>query len=319
MSKSLGNVISPLDVAGSRGAEILRLWVSMIDFLEDMRLSEEILDRNAEAYRKIRNTFRYLLGNLEGFDAGADAVPYGELEPLDRWALHQFEGFRRRVVEAYAAHQYHLVYHEMNRFCTVTLSSVYLDILKDRLYTAPKRSRERRAAQTVLWRLASGMARLTAPILCFTSEEVWQELEGLSGRERWGTSTVHAQVFPEADALPEDRDLVERFDRLFVVREEIYRALEQARAAKRIGSALDAKVRIGAPREVVGLLSSFGADLRFLLIVSGFELLEAPEMTVEVLPADGTKCERCRNWTEDVGRDAEFPTICARCAAAVRA
>ncbi|HEX6851512.1 MAG TPA: isoleucine--tRNA ligase [Candidatus Polarisedimenticolaceae bacterium] len=319
MSKSLGNVISPLDVAGKRGAEILRLWVSMIDFLEDMRLSEEILDRNAEAYRKIRNTFRYLLGNLDGFDARADAVAYAELEPIDRWALHQFEGFRRRVVEAYAAHQYHVVYHEMNRFCTVTLSSIYLDILKDRLYTAPKRSRARRSAQTVLWRLASGMARLTAPILCFTGEEVWQELEGLSGRERWGTSTVHAQVFPEADSLPDERDLVERFDRLFVVREEIYKALEQARAGKRIGSALDAKVRIAGPRDVVDLLASFGADLRFLLIVSGFELLEAPQLSVEVLPADGAKCERCRNWTEDVGADAEYPTICGRCAAAVRA
>jgi isoleucyl-tRNA synthetase len=319
MSKSLGNVISPLDVAGKRGAEILRLWVSMIDFLEDMRLSEEILDRNAEAYRKVRNTFRFLLGNLDGFDAGADAVAYGELEPIDRWALHQFEGFRRRVVEAYGAHQYHLVYHELNRFCTVTLSSVYLDILKDRLYTSPRRSRERRSAQTVLRGLASGMARLAAPILCFTSEEVWQELEGLSGRERWGSSTVHAQVFPEAGSLPEDRELVDRFDRLFVVREEIYKALEQARAAKRIGSALDAKVRIAAPREIVDLLASFGADLRFLLIVSGFELVEAAATSVEVLPADGTKCERCRNWTEDVGADTDYPTICARCAAAVRA
>jgi isoleucyl-tRNA synthetase len=328
MSKSMGNTISPMDVAQQRGAEIVRLWVSMVDFLEDMRLSEEILDRNGEAYRKIRNTFRYLLGNLDGFDPAGDAVPYARMEEIDRWALHQLEELRRRLTAAYEAHQYHLVYHGIVNFCAVTLSAFYLDILKDRLYTAATRSTMRRSAQTVLYRMAMDLSRLMAPVLAFTAEEVWQELEALHGRERLGTSSIHAQRFPQALAEAEDARLLERWDRLVDLRSEVAKALEIARAAKRIGTSLEAKVRIEAPDEVQEFLKSFGTELRFVFITSGVELgpvgasahrsERVAGMSVEVLPADGTKCERCWSYTSDVGSDRDHPGICARCAEAVR-
>jgi isoleucyl-tRNA synthetase len=319
MSKSLGNVISPIDVADARGAEILRLWVSMIDFLEDMRLSQETLDRNAETYRKIRNTFRYLLGNLSGFDPDADAVSPAELHEIDRWALHQTESLRARVVAAYEAHQYHLVYHALNAFVTVTLSSFYLDVLKDRLYTAPRASLARRSAQTVLWRMASDVARLAAPILCFTAEEIWQELEALRGRPRWEASSVHAQVFPEPSTLPAEPDLLARWDRLASIRETVMKALEEARAAKAIGSSLEAQVAISGPAETVTFLRSFGEELRFLFLTSAVTFgAEEPAVSVTVRPASGTKCQRCWNYTDDVGQDAEWPGACARCSRAVR-
>ncbi|MBZ5638526.1 MAG: isoleucine--tRNA ligase [Acidobacteriia bacterium] len=328
MSKSLGNAISPIDVANERGADILRLWVSMVDFLEDMRLSEEILDRNAEAYRKIRNTFRYLLGNLDGFDPARDAVPFPEMEEIDRWALHQLEALRRRILAAYEARQYHAVYHGLHNFCAVTLSSFYLDVLKDRLYTAPRRSRARRSAQTVLHRLATDLVRLMAPLLCFTADEVWQELEALGGRERWRGSTVHAEMFPEPLSLPDDPGLLDRWERLLKVRLEVQRALEAARAAKRIGGSLEAKVRLEAPESTVQFLRSFGAGLRFLFITSGVEFGPVPDsafrsdaeggLGIDVARADGDKCARCWNYTTDVGTDGEWPGVCGRCAAAVR-
>jgi isoleucyl-tRNA synthetase len=295
-----------------------------------MRVSSEILDRNAESYRKIRNTFRFLLGNLDGFDPSRDAVPAESLVGIDRWALVQLEDLRARITAAYEAHQYHLVYHALNHYCTVTLSSRYLDILKDRLYTAPRSSPARRAAQTVLFRVAEDVCRLMAPVLCFTAEEVWQELEALRGRPRWGTSSVHAQVFPgPSPAAPGDDTA--RYDRLFAIREEVYRALEAARTAKRIGSGLEANVRVEAPEETAAFLRSFGEDLRFLFITSGAEIgsvegLAAdvhvsesmPGVRVAVLRAEGTKCARCWNYTGDVGSDAKFPEACARCARAVR-
>jgi len=327
MSKSLGNVISPIDVADRRGADILRLWVSMIDFLEDMRLSQEILDRNAEAYRKIRNTFRYLMGNLNGFDAARDSVAYDQMEEIDRWALHQLETLRARLVAAYDSYQYSVVYHGLQNFCAVTLSSLYLDILKDRLYTFPRRSRERRSAQTVLYRLAMDLCLLMAPILCFTAEEVWQEMEAFHGRERWAGSTVHAESFPAPLAMPEDKPLLDRYDRLFALRMEVSKALERSRADKKIGSSLEAKVRIDAPHEAEEFLRSFGDGLRFLFITSGVEFgdlgdpgpgaLPPPGIEVQVLRADGTKCERCWHYTSDVGSNPSFPGACGRCAAAL--
>ena len=319
MSKSLGNVIAPGEVIDKRGAEILRLWVSMIDFLEDMRLSQEILDRNAEAYRKIRNTFRYLLGNLAAFDPEVDRVPVEQMPEIDRWALHQLETLRATIVAAYESHQYHVVYHALNAFVTVTLSSFYLDVLKDRLYTSPRAAIARRSAQTVLFAMASSIARLAAPILCFTAEEVWQELEALCGRPRWGDSSVHAQVFPEPSQTAADPELIARWDRLAAVREVVMKALEEARVAKRIGGSLEAQVAMSGPEETLSFLRSFGDDLRFLFLTSGVTFgAVAPALTVTVLPADGTKCQRCWNYTEDVGADPEWPGACDRCARAVR-
>jgi isoleucyl-tRNA synthetase len=324
MSKQLGNVISPIDVAGKRGAEILRLWVSMVDYLEDLRLSDEILDRNAEAYRKIRNTFRYMLGNLSGFDPERDQVPFAEMEELDRWALQQLEALKERLKEAYAAHQYHVVYHGLHNFCSVTLSSFYFDIIKDRLYTMPEGHTARRAGQTVLYRLADALCRLMAPVLCFTAEEVWQELEALRGREPWDGVSVHTELFPEALEIEKQEELDRRFEKLIELREEVYKALEIARQDKMIGTGLEACVVVEGDEESLGLLKSFGDELKFLFITSevefgpvgdsAFRSEALPGLAVEVRKASGEKCERCWNYTTDVGAAPEWPAICARCA-----
>jgi isoleucyl-tRNA synthetase len=323
MSKSIGNTISPLDVADRRGAEILRLWVSMIDFLEDMKLSDETLDRNSEAYRKIRNTFRYLLGNLRDFDPERDQRPYDELEEIDRWALQRFDQLRRRLIEAYTEHHYHVVYHELHNFCSVTLSSFYLDILKDRLYTYPAGHPARRSAQTVLHHLADGLVRLMAPVLCFTAEEIWQELEQLQGRERWVDSSIHTLTFPEALDAPEDTVLLERWERLMAIRSELYRALEQARTDKVIGSFLQARLTIQLEAGDREFLESFGDTLHVLFITSevgfgtvnegAFHSEKIPGLAVQIDHTDGEKCERCWNFTYDRGTDPDWPEICARC------
>jgi len=329
MSKSLGNVISPMDVAAERGIEILRLWVSMIDFLEDMRLSGEILERNAEAYRKIRNTFRYLLGNLHGFDPDADSLPYASLEEIDRWALQQLERARVEWLAGYREHQYHAIYHGLHRMCNVTLSSFYLDVLKDRLYTLPPRHHARRSAQTVLHRLATDLCLLAAPLLCFTAEEVWQELEALAGRAAWADSSVHAQLFPAPLAIPEDPPLLARWERLVRIREEVTKALEIERREKRIGSSLEARLVVEAAADDREFLGSFGPELRFLFLTSAVEFGPAgerafrsqaiPGLALAVHPARGVKCARCWNWEPDVGADAEWPGICPRCVRSVRA
>jgi isoleucyl-tRNA synthetase len=329
MSKSLGNVISPLDVAERRGAEILRLWVSMVDYLEDLRVSDEILDRNAEAYRKVRNTFRYLLGNLGGFDPRAGLVPYAEMDEIDRWAMQQLEALRRRIVGDYAEHAYQVVYHGLHHFCAVTLSALYLDVLKDRLYTLPRKHPARRSALTVLYHLADTLCRLMAPVLCFTAEEVWQELETLRGGEAWSRSSVHASVFPDPLPVPSDAALVERWERFLALREPVQKALEIARQEKRIGTALEAHVVIQADDPATTeFLRSFGEGLRWLFITSGasfgpvgpqaFRSQTRPGLAVEVRRAEGEKCERCWSYTTDVGADPEWPGVCGRCASHVR-
>jgi len=320
MSKSLGNYVSPLDLAAERGAEILRLWVSMIDFLEDMRVSDETLVRNAETYRKIRNTFRYMLGNLHGFDPATDRVAYADMEEIDRWAIEKLEQLRQRMVGAYDRYQYHLVYHGVHHFTAVTLSSFYFDILKDRLYTAPTRSRERRSAQTALWMLADGLCRLVAPILCFTAEEIWQAMRPLAGEEPWQDNSVHAAMFPDAVVEQPDTALLERWERLGEIREDVNKALEAARDAKAIGTPLEARITISGPQDTLDFLRSFGEGLHFLFLTSGVEFGAAcDEITVDVARAPGDKCERCWHYTADVGSDEAWPTVCARCSAHVHA
>jgi isoleucyl-tRNA synthetase len=329
MSKSLGNVISPIEVAEKRGAEILRMWVSMVDFLEDLRLSDEILDRIAEAYRKVRNTFRYLLGNLKDFDPHQDQVAYADMGELDRWALQQLEVVRRRWTKAYDDYQYHVVYHGLHQFCAVTLSSFYLDIIKDRLYTFPRRHPERLAALTVLYHLADALSRLMAPVLCFTAEEVWQELATLRDGESRGVTSVHAELFPEAIDVEDEPQLLERWDRFIKLREEVSKALEIARQSKLIGTSLEARVTIDADDpEIQEFLRSFGDGLRFLFITSGVSFGPVgPEgfasevvsgLRVGVDRAEGDKCDRCWNYTTDVGQDTAWPTICGRCSGHVR-
>ncbi len=329
MSKSIGNTVSPLDIAGTRGSEILRLWVCGIDFLEDMRMSEEVLARNAEAYRKVRNTFRYLLGNLNEFDPARDCMAYDEMEEIDRWALQLLEQRRRRWIEAYEANQYHVLYHGLHNYCSVDLSSLYLDVLKDRLYTYPENSDARRSARTALWRIARDLCRLMAPVLCYTAEEIWQELLALQGGERWERGTVHAEEFPEGLEVEEDRALLDRWERLLVLREGIAKALELARAEKIIGTSLEAAVTVEANASDTAFLQSFGDELRFLLLTGpvtfgaageGAHRSETSEgLLVAVDQAPGQKCARCWNYTEDVGCDPAWPGVCARCSGHIAA
>jgi isoleucyl-tRNA synthetase len=328
MSKSLGNVIAPQEVLKEHGADVLRLWVATVDFLEDLRLSPEILTRSAEAYRKIRNTCRFMLGNLSDFDPRRDVRPLDALPEVDRWALVQFETMRRRVVEAYEKYELHVATQAIHRFCTVTLSALYLDILKDRLYISRPDDPARRAAQTVMHRILDGVTRLMAPVLCFTAEEVWQAL--LSRKEGEPiVSSVHAQEFPGEASLAADPDRLARWDRLFEVREEVLKALEIVRTAGTIGNGLEAEVVLQAPEPLRTLLQAHAADLATVFIVSKARCGEAAQPTwesprleglrIEVRRAPGTKCERCWMVTEDVGTDAAWPTLCARCAAVLGA
>jgi isoleucyl-tRNA synthetase len=296
----------------------------MTNYLDDTRLSKEILSRNVEAYRKIRNTCRFLLGNLHDFDPGRDGVEPDEMEEIDRWILFQLREVGLRVRKGYENYEFHTVYHTLHHFCTVTLSSIYLDILKDRLYTASRHGAARRSAQSALFRTADSLCRLMAPILCFTAEEIWKELAGL----RPAPESVHLAEFPDHDDLPDDAEMAERWTRLLAVREEVQKFLETAREEKRIGNSLEAKVRLAADSPIADLLVHYRDSLPTLFIVSQVEIgavgdtaataEKFPSLRIEIEPADGKKCERCWNYATDVGADEDFPTVCGRCVGPVR-
>ena len=325
MSKSMGNVIAPQEVIKKHGADVLRLWVATVDFLEDMRLSPEILARNAEAYRKIRNTCRFLLGNLHDFDAARDSVPLDRLEEIDRWAVHQLNSLIDRVKGAYERYEFHLVTQAIHLFSAVTLSSLYLDILKDRLYTSPPDSMPRRSAQTVMRMVLESMTRLMAPILCFTAEEIWQTIQGKEVDSI--QESVHAQEFPARLELPADDDMLRRWERLLEVREEVLKAIEAVRGGGGVGNSLEAHVTLEATGELATLLESYAGSLQFLFIVSRVTLGSVKSPTLEsdringlrigVARAEGAKCQRCWNITGDVGSSPDIPGVCARCSLAV--
>jgi len=322
MSKSLGNVISPQEVVGKKGAEVLRLWISMVNYLDDMRLSDEILDRNVEAYRKIRNTFRYILGNISDFDPDRDSVAEADITGLDRWALLRLDDLTRRVVTAYEGYEFHTVHHALHNFCAVTMSSLYFDVLKDRLYTSVPGSRARRSAQTALYRIGHAVCRLMAPILPFTSEEIWSQLPRAAG----DPGSVHLALFPEAAARSEgDTEAFRReWEQLLELREKVTPVLETQRRADTIGGSLEAAVTLRAGPELARLLDAHREDLPALFIVSKVDIVTAPEdpsaeaaLEVSVARAPGTKCARCWNVLESVGDDPALPDLCARCVAAV--
>ena len=316
MHKSLGNVIEPDRIIKHHGAEILRLWTASVEFNEDVRLSETILTRLTDAYRKLRNTFRYALGNVHDFDPAADAVPGGELLEIDQWILLRAEDLVARCRDWYDAFEFHKVYHAVYDFATVDLSAVYFDVLKDRLYTSAPRSHARRSAQTALWRLAHALVRLLAPILTFTCEEVWTHM----GQPE----SVHMAVFPEPRELSEgigeeQRKRAENWSRLMEVRGDVLKSLETARNEKLIGAPLEAHVRLAADGDLYPLLERYAAQLPALFIVSEVSLAQAGSgaLSVAVERAGGAKCERCWKYTRDVGSNPEFPTVCASCAEAV--
>ena len=321
MSKSVGNTVAPEVLLPKYGAEILRLWAASEDYTEDIRLSTEIMDRLADAYRRIRNTYRFLLGNLSDFEPARDRQSYARLDEVDRWVLDRLARLIARVTRAYEDYQFHTVFHAVHNFCAVDLSAQYLDIIKDRLYTSAAADPRRRAAQTVCHDVFSALARLMAPILTFTAEEAWRYAPGPRAQ------SVHLERFPEAPREWLDDALKQQWDRLLEVRREVAKALETARAQKLIGSGLEARVRIAsAPEDLPALLGGKRELLATLFIVSRVELhagdgrasvvyesQDIPGLVIGVDRAPGEKCERCWTRSEEVGRDRDHPTLCARC------
>ena len=316
MSKSLGNTIEPEKIIKQYGAEILRLWVSSVEFWEDVRLSETILTRLTEAYRKIRNTFRYALGNLDGFDPATDLVPFSELEEIDQWILTRADDLVAKCRGFYDEYAFHRVYQAAYAFCGTDLSAVYFDVLKDRLYTTATKSAGRRSAQTALWRLTDALTRLLAPVLAFTCEEIWQSFARPAG----APSSVHIALLPNAGEFSGrmDAERVAVWDQLIAVRGEVLKVLEAARQEKVIGAPLEARVRLEADATLLPLLESYSGQLPALFIVSEVELASGDALRASVLRATGVKCERCWKHTHDVGADADLPVVCAPCAAAVK-
>ncbi|HLA94294.1 MAG TPA: class I tRNA ligase family protein, partial [Pyrinomonadaceae bacterium] len=306
MHKSAGNAISPNDVVGKSGAEILRLWASAVDYTQDMRCSDEILSRVVDAYRKFRNTLRYTLGNLDGFDLATDSVAASEMLEIDRWALASLDEVTAKVLKGYEAYDFQAAYGALYNFCTVTLSARYFDIIKDRLYILAPKSVERRSAQTALYQITDTLCRLLAPLLAFTSDEAWENLPGQK------VASVHLAEFPKAEGQA-DSILLTRWERLFSIRDEVLKALEEARIAKQIGSSLEAKVVLTADAETTRFLLDYFTDLRYIFIVSQVEVREDNALKVEIQRADGQKCERCWNYSARVGEFANYPTVCERC------
>lgn len=313
MSKSIGNVVAPQQIIKDVGADVLRLFVSSSDYFEDVRIGDEILTRITDAYRRIRNTFRFMLGNLSDFDPTKNAVPYAELEELDRYALYRLEQLVDLVGRSYESYEFHRVYHAVHNFCAVDLSALYLDILKDRLYASARDSKTRRSAQTALYDIVSTLSRLLAPILAHTMEEVWRELPG----ERMAES-IHLAPFPEVRAERLDKDLAARWELIMQVRDRVLLKLEEARQSGVIGKPLESRVRLNMPGELYNALKPYEHVLPGVFIVSQVELISGEKEEIEVEPPRGTKCERCWLFVESVGEDAEHPTLCERCAAAVR-
>ena len=310
MSKSKGTGVELATVLKTSGVEILRLWASALNYYEDMRVSDEILKRISDAYRKLRNTARYCLGNLDGFDPKTDKVPVDEMFEVDRWALTAMNDVTKKALEAYQRYDFTEVYQALYGFSTIELSSLYFDILKDRLYTYAPKSLARRSAQTALYEIVHRFARLAAPILVFTADEIWENIPGAKAE----AESVHLAVFPDYDATLSNDELLARYNRLFEIRNTVTKSLDDARNAKLIGSALESKITISADADTRAFLESFGEDLRFFFIVSGVELKDGAELKVEVARADGEKCERCWHYTTDVSSDSRFPGACGRCA-----
>ena len=327
MSKSLGNAIEPAEICEKWGADMFRLWVASQDYFADVRMSERVMTQLSEAYRKIRNTFRFALGNLGDFDPARDVLPVAQLEEMDRWMLSRTAELVQKCRDWYDAYEFNRVYHSIHDFCVVDLSAFYFDVLKDRLYTRAPRNRSRRSAQTAIYHITSALVRLLAPVLVFTTEEIWKYLpKGKSAPE-----SVHMAMFPQpVDAgVPLELNAENNLNLLLMVlRGRALKALEEARNEKGISSSLEAKIVFRANPIQAGLLRQYASLLREALIVSQVEIAEAASVPltsdedasspiVNVYRADGAKCERCWNYSTQVGENTRYPTVCERCTAAL--
>jgi len=327
MSKSLGNVIAPQEIIKAYGAEILRIWVSAEDYRDDIRISKEILNRLTEAYRKIRNTCRFLLGNLHDFDHRDYSEGLGE---IDRWAMSRLQNLIEKVTQAYENYAFHEVFHSVHHFCVVDMSSIYLDILKDKLYTAKKDSPARRAGQWVLSEILSTLTRLMAPVLSFTAEEVWTYITRMRNSVNEGAyDSVFFAAFPTVNEKFVDRDLESRWKDLLMIRNDVNKALEIKRAEKLIGNPLEAKIKLNLPDRFTELCSRYSGFLPEFFLVSSVELTrenlagsyagaEVEGLQALVEKADGNKCQRCWNWSAKVGSFEDEPDICEKCYSAIK-
>jgi isoleucyl-tRNA synthetase len=325
MSKSLGNIVLPTDICDKWGADLLRLWVASQEYQADVKMSERVMTQLSEAYRKIRNTFRFALGNLAGFDAVRDGVAPEEMDEIDRWMLERTADLVKKCREWYSAYEFHRVYHAIHDYCVVDLSSFYYDVLKDRLYTKAPASKSRRSAQLTVLKITSALIRVVAPILSFTAEEIWKYVPKQSG----DPSSVHMTLFSDdaelRTALPADK--MATWELLAKVRAEVLKALEVARAEKTINSGLEAKVLLSGELQLKAKLMPYLSTLPGLFIVSQVDFLNAgagsyrsevvPTLEVTVQKADGQKCERCWNYSIHVGENKRYPTVCERCTEAL--
>lgn len=324
MSKSVGNVIDSQEIIDQHGAEILRLWVAAEDYTQDIRISSEIISRLVESYRRIRNTGRYILGNIHDFDCDADMVAYQDMEEIDKWALHRTQEIIQRVREAYDQYQFHIAFFTLHNFCTVDLSSLYLDVLKDRLYTSKAKSQKRRSAQSAMFIILDSMTRLLAPILTFTAEEIWLSLPSpASGK----AASVHLTQFPSVNNNYLDEKLAEKWKTMIAIRADALKAIEIARQKKIIGHSLDACVSISPPKKLLSFLESHVEDMRALMIVSKVSVVDegsfddpyaSPSfegLTIGVSKAPGKKCGRCWIFNEKFSELSSGVEICERCLA----
>lgn len=325
MSKSLGNGISPQEILDQYGADILRLWVSSADYRQDMRISKEMFKHLAQNYLKIRNTARYILGNLEGFDPKTDMVAYNDLCELDRWALMKLNDLVAKVIKGYDDYEFHVVLHAIHNFCVVDMSNFYLDVIKDRLYCEEKNGVLRRSAQTAMYEILDALVRMIAPILCFTADEIWQAMPHRDGDD---TANIVLNAMPKVNlAWAFAEEASSKWDKLIALRDDVNKALEEARKNKVIGKPLEAWVTVYADDETAALLETVPADeLAALCIVSKLRVIRGngEGMQGENLPvqiaierASGDKCERCWMYVDSIGQDSKHLTLCARCAAVV--
>ncbi len=327
MSKSLGNVIAPQKVWNSLGADILRLWVAAADYRQEMTVSDEILNRVGDAYRRIRNTCRFLLGNLYGFEQARDELPLDQLLPLDRWAIDKAWQAQQAIIAAYEDYQFHIVYQRIHQFCIVEMGGFYLDVIKDRLYTMATASAGRRSAQTAMVHIAEAMVRWLTPVMSFTAEEIWQNLPGRSGQWEIDNSALLATWYDRLEPLENAGQERARWDALLAVRAPVRRSIEGLRNQQLLGNSLMASVKLYADGELLSVLQEMASELHFLLLVADVEVLPlstADETTeqhqlqqgnlgLSVSATDKPKCTRCWQYTDDVGADPEHPEICLRC------
>jgi len=317
MSKSLGNGVDPVDIAQRLGAEIVRLWVASVDFREDVAASENLMQRVSETYRKLRNTFRFLLSNLNGFEPEKHAVAWEHMLPLDQYMLTRTRELTEKILGWYGDFEFHRIYHALNEFAVADLSQFYIDAVKDRVYTFAPDNPARRSAQTVLWMIAEALVRLVAPLLSFSADEIWHYMPQVSNR----LPSVHLELFPKPESLAAaiDADFMSDWATLLSIRDEALKSLEEARKAKLIGKALDARLLLEVPERMSAVLRRYHGSLKELLNVSQVEVITGPSAQViaTTLPAEGKKCERCWNYSVHVGEDWRWPTVCERCSAAL--